>query len=193
MIRVAVAARSAVARAGLERLLLADPEFSLVSSSRELSEARANADVVLAQVDGPIPEEAYEFGDEAALVLLVPHGHLENAASLLRQGVRGVLPSHSGGEQINAAVRAAAARLWVMPVDELTARSAISMAEALTPRELEVFQMMSEGLSNKQIAARLRISDHTAKFHVASIIGKLGAASRTDAVARGIRQGILTL
>ena len=63
--------------------------------------------------------------------------------------------------------------------------------ESLTPRELETLEMLAEGLSNKQIAARLRISDHTAKFHVNSILGKLHAGTRTEAVMRGIRSGLV--
>ena len=66
-------------------------------------------------------------------------------------------------------------------------------AESLTPRELQVLELIAEGLPNKAIADRLGISDQTVKFHVASIGGKLGAANRTDAVRRAVRQGLLTL
>jgi DNA-binding NarL/FixJ family response regulator len=65
--------------------------------------------------------------------------------------------------------------------------------ESLTPREIEVLELVAEGLANKAIAARLGISDQTVKFHVASIAGKLGAANRTDAVRRAVRQGLITL
>ena len=65
--------------------------------------------------------------------------------------------------------------------------------EPLTTRELEVLALMAEGLSNKQIAARLAISDQTVKFHVASIGGKLNALNRTDAVRRGLRRGLIAL
>ncbi len=67
------------------------------------------------------------------------------------------------------------------------------LVEPLTPRENEVLQMLAGGLANKEIAARLAISEHTVKFHVASILGKLGAGSRTEAVALGIRRGIVLL
>jgi len=63
--------------------------------------------------------------------------------------------------------------------------------EPLTPREIEVLEIVSEGLSNKQIAARLNISEHTAKFHVNSILGKLAAGTRAEAVTRGLRRGLL--
>lgn len=65
--------------------------------------------------------------------------------------------------------------------------------ETLTPRELEVLDLLAEGLQNRAIAGRLGISDQTVKFHVASIMGKLGAANRTDAVRRGLRRGLITL
>ena len=65
--------------------------------------------------------------------------------------------------------------------------------EPLTAREVEVLEGLAEGLSNRGIAARLRISDQTVKFHVASVMAKLGAANRTDAVRRAVREGLVTL
>jgi NarL family two-component system response regulator YdfI len=65
--------------------------------------------------------------------------------------------------------------------------------EALTPREVQVVELLAEGLPNKTIAARLGISDQTVKFHVSSICGKLGAANRTAAVRRAVRRGLVTL
>jgi DNA-binding NarL/FixJ family response regulator len=65
--------------------------------------------------------------------------------------------------------------------------------EPLTPREVQVLELLAEGLPNKAIAERLRISDQTVKFHVSSISGKLGAANRTDAVRRAVRRGLITL
>ena len=65
--------------------------------------------------------------------------------------------------------------------------------EPLTPREVQVVELLAEGLPNKAIAARLGISDQTVKFHLASISGKLGAANRTDAVRRAVRRGLITL
>ena len=67
------------------------------------------------------------------------------------------------------------------------------IVEALTPREIEVLELLAEGLPNKAIAARLRISDQTVKFHIAAISSKLGAANRTDIVRRAVRGGLITL
>ena len=65
--------------------------------------------------------------------------------------------------------------------------------ESLTPREIEVLELVAEGLSNKAVAARLGISDQTVKFHLTSITGKLGAMNRTAAVRRAVRRGLITL
>ena len=66
-------------------------------------------------------------------------------------------------------------------------------AETLTPREVQVLELVAEGLPNKGIALRLGISDQTVKFHVASICGKLGASNRTDAVRKALQRGLITL
>jgi DNA-binding NarL/FixJ family response regulator len=68
-----------------------------------------------------------------------------------------------------------------------------AVVEALTPREIQVLELLAEGLPNKAIAERLKISDQTVKFHVASISGKLGAINRTDAVRRAVRRGLIAL
>jgi DNA-binding NarL/FixJ family response regulator len=65
--------------------------------------------------------------------------------------------------------------------------------EELTPREIEVLELLAEGLPNKAIGVRLKISDQTVKFHVASIIGKLGASNRTDAVRLAVRRGLISM
>jgi len=67
------------------------------------------------------------------------------------------------------------------------------MVEPLTPREREVLQMLAQGKSNREVAARLKISEHTAKFHVASVLGKLRAATRAEAVSIGMRRGLILL
>jgi len=103
-------------------------------------------------------------------------------------------------DQIIAAVHAAAAGLQVMPAEDGVVAPRSHMHEAveqivepLTPREMDVLEMLAEGLSNKMIAHRLSISDHTAKFHVNSILAKLHAGTRTEAVTRGIRLGLIKI
>lgn len=112
--------------------------------------------------------------------------------------VRAVLPMNASALEIVAAIVAAAADLTVLTPAQVRRwfRSRESMrrddlVEPLTPRELQVLRMLADGLGNKEIANRLGISDHTAKFHVTQILGKLAAGSRTEAVAIGIRRGLV--
>jgi DNA-binding NarL/FixJ family response regulator len=77
--------------------------------------------------------------------------------------------------------------------EALPARAVADPAQPLTAREIEVLGMLAEGLGNKTIAVRLGISTHTAKFHVASILAKLGAGSRTEAVTVGMRRGLVVI
>jgi len=89
---------------------------------------------------------------------------------------------------------AIAADAIVLPVARpLPASDDLTAIEPLTPRELEVLELVTEGLPNKAIAIRLGISDQTVKFHLASILGKLGASNRTDAVRRAVRLGLVAL
>jgi NarL family two-component system response regulator YdfI len=115
----------------------------------------------------------------------------------LRSGVRGILPRDLATTEILAAIEAAAAGLVVLhphAVEVATARpvSAVAM-ETLSPREIEVLRLMADGSSNKTIAWRLSISEHTVKFHVNSIFSKMHAGSRTEAVTLGLRQGLIPL
>jgi DNA-binding NarL/FixJ family response regulator len=82
--------------------------------------------------------------------------------------------------------------ILVVPESQL-AHGAETIDEPLTAREIQVLELLAEGLPNKAIAARLRISDQTVKFHVSSIAGKLGAKNRTDAVRLAVRRGLITL
>jgi DNA-binding NarL/FixJ family response regulator len=126
-----------------------------------------------------------------------------SAVEALRAGIRALLPRRAAAEEILAAVRASATGLIVFHPEALDAAfSPLVPGEAaeseasdqlLTAREIEVLRMIADGSSNKQIAVRLGISEHTAKFHIASIFAKLGAASRTEAVTIGIRKGLVML
>lgn len=154
----------------------------------ELVDSVQQADVILSDdlPDGP------ETPGAAPLVVL---SNEPITALALQWGVRAMLPRQSSPAQIIAAVHAAAAGLIAVPAQAgglvIPAAETEGEVEALTPRELETFEMLAEGLSNKQIAAKLGVSEHTAKFHVNSILSKLRAGTRTEAVMRGLRKGIL--
>ena len=118
----------------------------------------------------------------------------------LRAGLNGALEI-AGEFATLAAARAADIGVDAIVVAEDGARSdpghddtdAAEFEEPLTAREVQVLELLAEGLPNKAIAVRLGISDQTVKFHVSSISGKLGAANRTDAVRRAVRRGLITL
>src|SRR5690348_4406632 len=109
-------------------------------------------------------------------------------------GLRASLPLAATPAELGAAVRALRAGLFIVHPDVLIAsgrRSAGGIAgAALTAREREILELMAEGASNAMIAARLGISRHTAKFHVAAILGKVGARTRAEAVALALRHGL---
>jgi two-component system, NarL family, nitrate/nitrite response regulator NarL len=124
--------------------------------------------------------------EEADLVLADGRTPLGPIRKLLRMGEGGAVPATLTPVQLDAALRAVAVGLRV------------SLAEGdpiapLTPREREVLDCLAEGLSNKQAARRLGISAHTVKFHVEALFAKLGASSRTEAVARAVRAGLILL
>jgi DNA-binding NarL/FixJ family response regulator len=139
-------------------------------------------------------------------VILLVDNPARMTSGALPAGVRAVLPRNVTSTEIAVAIEAVAAGLYVFHRSDIdsvpTLRPAPSetgpelgepLVEHLTPREIEVLQLLSAGLGNKEIAARLNISEHTAKFHVASILGKLGAATRTEAVTLGIRHGLVMI
>ena len=107
----------------------------------------------------------------------------------------GHVEANAGPDRIRAATVALAAGLHVEPGDDrlLADESEFTLLDPLTDRELEVLNLVAEGLSNREIARRLGVSPNTIKFHVSSIIGKLGAGSRTEAVTLGLRRGLIII
>jgi DNA-binding NarL/FixJ family response regulator len=205
LIRVAIAAPSAVVRAGLEALLASEPGLEVVGAFRDA----AGLDTLRPDVFLFAGEASRATGGPA--VVLSPAVVLTNedqpawTAEALRSGVRALLPRDAPPAAILAAVNGAASGMALIDPQELESLLAVSApaqameaagtapASPLTPRELEVLRMMADGAANKEIAWRLGISEHTVKFHVASILGKLDAGTRTEAVARGLRSGLILI
>ena len=175
MIRVWIETASPVTRAGFESLLDG-------SGGIELAAEPSHADVLLCD---EIPE--------SAAVPAVVLSDQRFTSRMPRLGVYCILPRDAAADQIVAALHAVSAGLiaWPAETGPPFLPTAEPVVESLTPREMEVLEMLAEGLSNKQIAARLAISGHTAKFHVNSILGKLDAGTRTEAVMHGLRRGLL--
>jgi len=122
-----------------------------------------------------------------------------DAREALGAGARGALSRNADGDRLSAALRAVVLGLVVLDdtfaADALRGAPAVSqeLPESLTPRELEVLQLLAQGLPNKLIAQRLGISEHTAKFHVNAILGKLGVQSRSEAIVQAVRMGLVLL
>jgi DNA-binding NarL/FixJ family response regulator len=208
VIRLLIAAPSAIVRAGLQSVGAQGPGIEVVGAVglAGLSAAidRQQPDVVLAAVearhDEP-PEEliALAARDGApAIVVLAPDLQSVWTGDALRSGISAVLPGDLGAREILAAVRAAAAGLVVLHPQDIPALVAerplpAVQSQMLTPREVQVLAMLAEGHGNKTIAWKLGISEHTAKFHVASILSKLNAGTRTEAVTLGIRRGLILI
>jgi DNA-binding NarL/FixJ family response regulator len=141
---------------------------------------------------------------EGALSMLVLSEDDRPASFLRSLPLRGwgILPPDTPASELQAAVLAVHQGLITLSLPLanrlLAPRAAVqaldgpALEESLTARELEVLGLLSQGLSNKLIASRLQISEHTVKFHVSSIYTKLGAASRTEAVSRGARLGLIS-
>jgi DNA-binding NarL/FixJ family response regulator len=200
MIRLLIAAPSPVVRAGLEALAVSVPGVELAGSFADLSAVEdLRPDVVLADVSqGDISPPG--DGSPPAYVLLGSGSRPGWTHDALRLGVRAVLPPDASPAGIVAAIEAAASGLAAIDPRELDGLiSAALPAPApdrtapLTARERQVLSLIAEGAANKAIAWKLGISEHTVKFHVASILTKLNASSRTEAVAIGIRRGLVLL
>ena len=141
--------------------------------------------------------------DSVEIVVLISLASAALLKRIVAGGIKGILPHDVSAKELVEAIRAVAEGLIVLS-PEFAALLATDdsddsvaeldpMLEPLTPREQDVLSMMAEGLLNKEIADRLHISEHTVKFHVSSIMGKLDASSRTEAVMRGIRSGIVVV
>jgi len=215
--RVLVFAISSVVRAGLETLISSHTSLTLAGSSSNLTRSTVvslidelQPDVTLIDVgrqDEDLVSELLTLivkSPTPSLILLMNDPHDSRALAALRNGARAVLMREATAEEIIATIEAVATGLVVLhstTAESLLAGALVSSPapdagsqyEALTPREIEVLGMLAEGLGNRAIAGRLMISEHTVKFHVASILSKLNASSRTEAVILGIRQGLLLI
>jgi len=196
VIRVSVIASSTIVRAGLEALLQASPSIVLVRSYAHLSEVGEDAgdSILLLDLDGidDSPRGSLVLTDTADPVWIT---------QALRDGVRAILPRTASGAEIIAALESVAAGLVVLHRDYIhlvvpgneTRELPPAPQQPLTPREMEVLRMLSDGHGNKTIAWKMNISEHTVKFHVASIFSKLNVSTRTEAVTIGVRLGLILL
>ena len=202
--RVLLISQDPLARAGLASLLSQEPGITVVGQSDYAAghpdfldvfrpdvllwdlvwDAAQGLEVITALSEGSPP-----------VVALLPEGM--SAAQALSAGAKGLLPRLADGPTITSAVTSVFRGLLVLdqgitPFISVPSMSATNSVE-LTPREREVLGLLAQGLPNKAIGGELVISEHTVKFHVNSIFGKLGAQSRTEAVAQATRMGLVFL
>ncbi len=211
MTAIAIYSADPVLCCSLERRLRGDPAMTVVGVADDPSALlrlidRNHVDAVLA--DSPPYEQLADWRNrhgDTAFVVLIDGFNAEDSLDALYAGALGILPRSAERNEIAVAIKAVTNRLAVLPRELLptllnggseTDRSPDSndaVRARLTPRELEVLAAMADGVSNKAIARRLGISFHTAKFHVAAILDKLNADSRTEAVMRAAQLGLVML
>ena len=206
-IRVAVAATSAVRRVGLESIVRSHLDFQLAGSFGSVASLVSfshgtELDVIVIDSDS-IPNLLHEPMSDAAIVLLTAVSDARSISRLLRNRVRAILSRESEPDDVISAIYAAHDGLVILSAPAAESLAAVyddrplevetGSSEEITSRETEVLRMLAEGLVNKDIATRLGISEHTVKFHISSILDKLGASTRTEAVALGIRRGLIPI
>lgn len=201
MVHVTIVSPNHALRVGLRQMLENRPGIRVVGEVIRLEDVNETETevAIFASVSSTRGVENKDFG------ILFLTDDIESLRLTLTLGIRawGVLSAEVGGDELAAGIAAVAEGLWVgapglveglmrLPKGE-DGSGEESLAEPLTAREKEVLQQMAEGLANKQIALELGISEHTVKFHLSALYAKLGAASRTEAVKRGIELGLISL
>jgi len=210
MVAIAIFSTDPVLRGRLEQLLRAE-QVTLVGVAGDPPAllrliGESHVDVIVA--DAPSRDQLSDWRSrqrQAGFVVLLEGTDPEDGLDLFHAGAGAILPRSAGRDEIVAAIGAVANGLMALPRQVLAAlldgaspaeaseASDAAAAAPLTPRELEVLAAMADGASNKAIARRLDISFHTAKFHVAAILAKLDADSRTEAVTRAAQLGLVML
>jgi DNA-binding NarL/FixJ family response regulator len=194
-LRVLVVGADPLSRAGLVALLSGRGDLAVVGEASPDEVATAPPHDAAVWDVGLAAGERLRFPDGAALVALAADE--AQAAEAARAGARAVIFRKAAPEAIAAGLAAVARGLSVLEPSLAAAWLRPPVAgeggEGLTPREREVLDLLAEGLPNRAIAARLGISEHTAKFHVNAVLGKLGVESRAEAIVRAARLGMVAL
>lgn len=198
-LRLVVVGPDPFARGGLAALIGQDPRMELLASLApgQLAGSATARDADLVVLDAAGLEDlglVLALPEVPVLALVV---HAEAARDLRDAGAQGVISREAGAEGLVEAALAVSRGMVVLAEAFAEAllrpRRPVVEGELLTGREVEVLELLAEGLSNKEIGAELGISAHTAKFHVQSLLDKLDAVTRTEAVVRALRLGFLRL
>jgi two-component system, NarL family, response regulator YdfI len=211
--RVLVSAASAVRRAGLESLLRQAPGLKLAGGVYNLGSVLVHTrdlqvDAVIVDLDRPDPQlvsvvtSLKQAEPRVGLIVLIDNPEPAWTRQVLGAGVNAILARELTREELLWSIQAAHAGLVLLdpaathslthPSEHPSDATAERMGD-LTERELQVLRMLADGLANKQIGVELGISEHTVKYHISSILDKLGASGRTEAVTLGIRHGLVLI
>jgi DNA-binding NarL/FixJ family response regulator len=202
LISIAVVAPSLALRVGLREVLGHLPEIEVVAESARADELPlGDTDILVLTAASEL--SALESETLPPVLLLTDEPGDAQALRRMNLPAWGLLPLNASAEELEAALHALNEGLWVgspallcnllrLPATS-EAADASPLASPLTGREIEVLQLMAQGLANKQIAVALSLSEHTVKFHLSSLYAKLGVTSRTEAVRAGARRGLVVL
>ena len=202
MIRVTIVSPNHALRVGLREMLGSQPDIKVVGETTDLesvNEVETEVAILASVSSARLSEDKLTFG------ILFLTDDVEDVRKIINSTslAWGVLSTNATDDELAAAVHAVGEGLWVgapslvKSLIRLNGRRESSsedpLIELLTAREMEVIQLMAQGLANKQIALALGISEHTVKFHLSSLYAKLNSTSRTEAVKRGIELGLISL
>lgn len=206
--RILLVADDPLARAGLSALLTEQEDLEIVMQLASDDPSLFGAvkdytpEAVLWDVGWEVSDDFERLADFVEIgppvVVLLPDAQV--ARDVWSAGARGIVDRDADAARISATLNAVGHALIVvdpayssvLPLSRAAVEGDL-IVESLTPRELDVVQLLAEGAANKAIAQQLAISEHTVKYHVNSILGKLGAQSRTEAVVRATRAGLILL
>ncbi len=211
-IHILIADDHPVVRDGLRAMLSTQPDFQVVDEAANGADAvqlaiRLKPDVILLDLEMPdldgvsVLQQIRASDPQARVIIVTAYDTDERIVQAVVAGAQGYLLKGAPREEIFRAIRVVheggsllqpiVASKLLLHVSQQASQPA--EADSLTPRELEVLGLLAQGKSNKQIAAELVITERTTKFHVSSILSKLAAANRTEAVKIAVQRGLVTL
>lgn len=203
-IRILVVDDHYVVRMGLMGVVSLEPDMEVAGEAADGAQAvemfaRCRPDVVLMDLRMPLKDGIWATAEirskhpEARILMLTTFDGDTDIHRAVTAGAQGYVLKNSTRATLIPAVRAVAAGQRWMPKEIATRLAARNIFEDLTDRELQVLEQVAKGLANKEIADVLKISEHTVKGHLKSILGKLLVADRTEAVAKAVQRGIIRL
>ncbi len=212
MIRVNIIAPAIAVRAGLRALLSEDPRIQIVAQAASLADmegTKTEADVMVWSPSGEVDQDTvlselstFRVGETTAVLLINNDPKVMEQFALHSVRAWGVLPQESTQAELVASIQALNEGLvvtnpvWMKQAFGRHTKSQGAnhdLVEPLSEREIEILQLLALGLTNKQIAVRLKISAHTVKFHVSTIFSKMGTTNRVETVNLGLKKGLILL